>query len=42
MNKVRGSTGVALSGEVWVLVSELLYRLRKLLLGWEVVAHGPP
>jgi len=41
-NEVRKSRGVPLIGEAWVSETELLYRVRQLLPGVEVVAHGQP
>jgi hypothetical protein len=41
-NEVRAARGIAAIGEAWVSETELLYRVRKLLPGIEVIAHGQP
>ncbi|SDJ36387.1 hypothetical protein SAMN04487926_14527 [Paraburkholderia steynii] len=41
-NEVRRSMGIPLIGEAWVSETELLYRVRRLLPGQEVIAHGQP
>lgn len=41
-NEVRAARGIAAIGEAWVSETELLYRVRELLLGVEVLAHGQP
>jgi hypothetical protein len=41
-NKVRSARGIAAIGEAWVSETELLYRVREMLSGVEVVAHGQP
>jgi hypothetical protein len=41
-NEVRKSRGVPLIGEAWVSETELLYRVRQLLPGIEVIPHGQP
>jgi hypothetical protein len=41
-NAVRSARGIAAIGEAWVSETELLYRVRELLPGIEVVAHGQP
>ena len=41
-NEVRKSRGIPSVGEAWVSETELLYRIRQLLPGIEVVAHGQP
>jgi hypothetical protein len=41
-NEVRQSHGIAAVGEAWVSETELLYRVKKLLPGVGVVAHGSP
>ena len=41
-NEVRAARGIAAIGEAWVSETELLYRVRELLPGVEVIAHGQP
>jgi hypothetical protein len=41
-NEVRAAHGIAAIGESWVSETELLYRVRQLLPGIEVIAHGQP
>jgi len=41
-NEVRAAHGVAAVGAAWVSETELLYRVRAVLPGVEVVAHGQP
>jgi hypothetical protein len=41
-NQVRAARGIAAIGEAWVSETELLYRVRELLPGVEVIAHGQP
>lgn len=41
-NEVRAVRGIAAVGEAWVSETELLYRVRELLPGVEVIAHGQP
>lgn len=41
-NEVRAARGIAAVGEAWVSETELLYRVRELLPGIEVVPHGQP
>ena len=41
-NEVRAARGIAAVGEAWVSETELLYRVRELLPGIEVIAHGQP
>ncbi|MGB6175494.1 MAG: hypothetical protein WBF43_03940 [Methylocella sp.] len=41
-NDVRKARGISAVGEAWVSETELLYRVRELLCGVEVIAHGQP
>ena len=41
-NEVRAARGIAAIGEAWVSETELLYRVRELLPGVEVIPHGQP
>ena len=41
-NEVRKARGIPAVGEAWVSETELLYRVRELLSGVEVIAHGQP
>ncbi len=41
-NEVRAARGIAAIGEAWVSETELLYRVRELLPGVEVLPHGQP
>lgn len=41
-NEVRKARGIPAIGEAWVSETELLYRVRELLPGVEVIAHGQP
>jgi hypothetical protein len=41
-NEVRKARGIPAIGEAWVSETELLYRVRELLSGVEVIAHGQP
>lgn len=41
-NEVRAARGISAVGEAWVSETELLYRVRQMLPGFEVLAHGQP